>query len=130
MLKFPDFIFRNWNLLSVWKRRNENNFFQLFKPVSFENVQDFEIFSAQAELLEGRVPLAETVKVLGSVEPLFPCRNAGQAVLGESCFAEITVLALTTREFSQNSCVSQQSYFGINLYCVPSLIFGVELTLQ
>lgn len=55
---------------------------------------------------------------------------AKQAVLGESCFADKTKLALTTREFSQNSCVSQQSYFGRNLYCVHRLICGVELTLQ
>lgn len=63
--------------MSGWKRCSESNFFQLFKSVSFENMQDFEIISTQAELLEGTVPLAETVKVMGSAEPLFPCRNAG-----------------------------------------------------
>jgi len=53
-----------------------------------------------------------------------------QAALIEHCFADITTLALTTREFSQNSCVSQQSYFGRNLYCGPSLLLRVELTFQ
>lgn len=60
MLKFPNFIFRNWNLL-FWKRHNESNFFLLIKSTSSDNVQDFEMIPARAKLLTGRVPLAQTV---------------------------------------------------------------------
>lgn len=58
--------------MGFWKRCSENNFFQLFESVSFKNVQDFEIISTRAELVKGRVPLAETVKTMGTEEPLFP----------------------------------------------------------
>lgn len=68
---------RNWNLLAFWKRCGESNFFQFFKSVSSENVQDFEIISTMAKLLKGRVLLVGTVKMMETVEPPFPCRNAG-----------------------------------------------------
>ena len=92
-----------------------------------------------AKLLTGRLPLARAVQAAGTVGALFwhwePADESRsgytkQAALIEHCFADITTLALTTREFSQNSCVSQQSYFGRNLYCGPSLLLRVELTFQ
>lgn len=97
---------------------------------------------SRAELLTDRLLLAlwkSAVQTEGRVGALFwhwvPANEARsgyakQAALIEDSFADTTTLAVTTREFSQNSCVSQQSYFGRNLYCGPSLIFRVELTFQ
>lgn len=95
--------------------------------------QNFEMILTRAKLLTGKLPLAQTVQVMGTLGAFFWNRvpaNAKQTALVEHCFADITTLGVTTREFSQNICVSQQSYFGRNLYCGPSLILGVELTLQ
>lgn len=94
---------------------------------------------SMTKLLTGRLPLALAVQAVGTVGALFwhwvPADEsrsgyAKQAALIEQCFADITTLALTTGEFSQNSCVSQQSYFGRNLYYGPGLILRVELTFQ
>lgn len=36
------------------------------------NMKDFKIISTRAELVKGSVLLADTVKMMGTVEPLFP----------------------------------------------------------
>lgn len=76
MLKILYFIFRNWNLW-FWKRHKIAILFQLFKSLSSENVQDFEMIHIRAKLLAGRVSLARTVQVIGTVRVHLQCRNPG-----------------------------------------------------